>query len=97
VPGLTELSATEKRGERIRVTDRRERLATCRSIRENDIGVIILVNAEKALQCRFVTDAAGELKAANRSVTATWGYSARDLIQLLDPERFHVFSTSDEG
>jgi hypothetical protein len=45
-------------------THRSERLPARGSTSEDDVRIVVLVHAEEALQCRFVTDAAREFESA---------------------------------
>jgi hypothetical protein len=43
-------------------THRSEGLSARGSASENDIGIVVLVHAEEALQCRFVANPTGEFE-----------------------------------
>jgi hypothetical protein len=74
----------------------RERVASCRCGSEYDVGVIVPVNAKKALKCRLISKTAGELETTNLLASATSRCSIKDesCIQLLYPEWLHMLPAS---
>lgn len=52
-------------------THRSKRLAADGSASDDDVRIVILVNAEKALKCRLVAETAREFESATRLVRAT--------------------------
>ena len=80
-------------------THRSKRLPARGSASENDVRVVVLVHAEEALKCRFVTDAAREFESTTVLVDESRAlvHSCRAYVQLLYSEWFDVFPTSNDG
>lgn len=75
-----------------------KRVAARGSAPEYDVGIIILVNAEEALQCRFVPETARELEATCGLAAAMILYN-KDLRdkQILDSEWLDVLPAGNQG
>lgn len=80
-------------------TYRCKRLSARGCASENDVRVVVLVNAEKSLKRRFVTKTAGQLK-SERGVSPcccrTTSVLIESSLQLLYSERFHMLPSSNQ-
>jgi hypothetical protein len=80
---------------RITGTHRSKRLPARGSASENDVGVVILENAEKSLESRLVTEAAGKFKTAIMSVRMCAARLLLTNAHLLYPEWLHMLSAGN--